>query len=82
MKHTIGEVGAIRACCFGICVSVIHHFGTTVPPKTFAQTQFIFENMAKSNGDDKFKWDQVMEDSDLVFSRVNDIGVIQQELKA
>ena len=31
--------------------------------------------------DDKSRWNQVMENFDVLFARVNDIGVIQRELK-
>ena len=37
--------------------------------------------MSKSADDDKSRWDQMMESVDLLFHRMNDIGVIQQELK-
>ena len=37
--------------------------------------------MSKSNEDNKSRWDQIMESVDLLFHRMNDIGVIQQELK-
>ena len=37
--------------------------------------------MSKSNEDDKSRWDQIMESVDLLFHRMNDIGVIQRELK-
>jgi len=31
--------------------------------------------------DDKGRWDQVMENFDLIFQQMNDIGLIQQEIK-
>jgi len=34
-----------------------------------------------SKSADENRWDQVMENFDLLFARVNDIGSIQQELK-
>jgi len=37
--------------------------------------------MSRSQEDENTKWDQVMEHFDLLFTRVNDIGVIQQDLK-
>jgi hypothetical protein len=37
--------------------------------------------MSKNSDDEKTKWDQVMENFDLLYSRMNDIGQIQQELK-
>ena len=38
--------------------------------------------MSKSAEDNKPRWDQVMENFGFLFSRVSDIGFIQQELKA
>ena len=37
--------------------------------------------MSKSADDDKSRWDQMMESVDLLFHRMNDIGVIQLEPK-
>jgi hypothetical protein len=37
--------------------------------------------MSRSNEDDKTRWDSVMENFDLLFARLNDIGVIQQDLR-
>jgi two-component sensor histidine kinase len=37
--------------------------------------------MSKNTDAEKTRWDQVMENFDLLFTRVNDIGLIQQELK-
>jgi hypothetical protein len=37
--------------------------------------------MSKTSDGDKTRWDQVMDQLDLLFSRVNDISLSQQELK-
>jgi hypothetical protein len=37
--------------------------------------------MSRSNEDDKTRWDSVMENFDLLYARLNDIGLIQQDLK-
>jgi hypothetical protein len=37
--------------------------------------------MSKNSDAEKTRWDQVMENFDLLFQSVNDIGLIQQELK-
>lgn len=37
--------------------------------------------MSKNTEEEKTRWDQVMDNFDLLFTRVNDIGLIQQELK-
>lgn len=37
--------------------------------------------MSKSVEDEQSKWDQVMKNFDLLFSQMNDIGVVQQQLK-
>lgn len=53
----------------------------TASLKPSAQTKFILDAMSKKTDDEKGRWDQVMDNFDLLFSRVNDIGLIQQELK-
>lgn len=53
----------------------------TAPPKPLKQTQILLDTMSKSADDEKNRWDQVMEQFDLLFSRVNDIGEVQQQLK-
>lgn len=55
--------------------------GATIPPKLFVQTKILLEHMSKSIDGEKFQWNQVMENFELLFSKVNDIGVIQQESK-
>lgn len=37
--------------------------------------------MSRSQDDKKSQWDQVMQQFDLLFSRVNDISVVQRQLK-
>jgi hypothetical protein len=53
----------------------------TAPPKPLAQTKVLLDQMSRSQEDDKNKWDQVMDNFDLLFTRMNDIGIIQQDLK-
>jgi hypothetical protein len=38
--------------------------------------------MSKNTEEEKNRWDQVMEQFDLVFTRVDDIGAVQQQMKA
>jgi len=38
--------------------------------------------MSKSKEEEKTQWDQVMENFDLPFSQVNEIGVVQQQMKS
>ena len=38
--------------------------------------------MSKSIEEEKTRWDQVMENFDLLFSQVNEIGVVQQQMKS
>jgi hypothetical protein len=40
------------------------------------------DNMSKSAYEEKNRWDQVMENFDLLFSQVNEIGVVQQQMKS
>jgi hypothetical protein len=51
------------------------------PPKPSVQTKILLDNMSKSAEDEKSRWDQVMENFDLLFTKMNDIGVVQQQLK-
>ena len=37
--------------------------------------------MSKSADEEKSRWDQVMENFDLLFSQMNEMGVVQQQLK-
>ena len=37
--------------------------------------------MTKSADDDQSKWDQVMDHFDLLFNRMTDMGIVQQEMK-
>jgi hypothetical protein len=57
---------------------------TTAPPKApqpSKQTQFVLDAMSKNSDAEKTRWDQVMENFDLLFQNMNDIGLIQQEMK-
>ena len=38
--------------------------------------------MSKSAEEENTRWDQVMENFDLLFSQVNEIGVVQQQMKS
>ena len=53
----------------------------TAPPKPSKQTQFVLDAMSKNSDEEKGRWDQVMEHFDLLFQQMNDIEVIQQEMK-
>jgi hypothetical protein len=50
-------------------------------PKPSAQTQILLEKMASSADDEKDRWSQVMENFDLLYARLNDMGIVQQEVK-
>ena len=54
---------------------------TTAPPKPSKQTQFVLDAISKNSDNDKGRWDQVMENFDLIFQQMNDTGLIQQEIK-
>jgi hypothetical protein len=51
------------------------------PPKASVQTKFILEAMSSKTDEIKGKWDQVMEHFDMLFAQMNDISIIQQQLK-
>ena len=50
-------------------------------PKPSKQTQILLDQMSKSADDDQSKWDQVMDHFDLLFNRMTDMGIVQQEMK-
>ena len=50
----------------------------TAPPKPSKQTQILVDTMTKHSTQDQAHWEQMLENFDLLFSRVNDIAVNQQ----
>jgi hypothetical protein len=53
----------------------------TAPLKPSKQTHILLDQMSKSADEEKTNWDQVMENFDLLYARINDMGITQQELK-
>jgi hypothetical protein len=53
----------------------------TAPIKPSKQTQILLDQISKSTEEEKKRWDQVMENFDLLYTRLNDMGITQQELK-
>lgn len=51
------------------------------PPKPSKQTQILLDEMNHSQDNEKSRWDQVMDQFVLLFTRMNDIGEIQQDMK-
>jgi hypothetical protein len=51
------------------------------PPKPSKQTQILLDEMSKKSDDDKSKWDHMLESVDLLFNRMNEINLAQQDLK-
>ena len=45
------------------------------------QTEIILEAMSKTSEEGNTRWDQIMGNFDLLFAQINDLGLIQQELK-
>lgn len=74
--------GATRASClihlfsFGFCP-----FVNTAAVKPSKQTQILLDTMSKSADEEKTFMTQVMDQFDLLFSKVNDIGEMQQQMK-
>jgi len=56
-------------------------FFKMAPPKPSVQTKFILDAMSTNMDEEKSRWEQVMENFDLVFKQMNDISLIQQQLK-
>jgi hypothetical protein len=56
-------------------------FVITAPPKPSKQTQFMFDAMSKTSEEERGHWDQVMENFNLIFQQMNDISLIQQDVK-
>lgn len=46
----------------------------TAPAKPSKQTQILLDQMSRSQDDEKSRWYQVMENFDLLFTKMNDIG--------
>lgn len=55
---------------------------TTAPIKPSVQTKILLEKMEEKFGRDDDRWDTVMENLDLLFSRVGEIDKGQQRLEA
>jgi len=73
VQHTIGE-DCIQTYCSTSST-------TAAPIKPSKQTQILLDQMSKNTDEEKTKWDQVMENFDLLYARINDMGITQQELK-
>jgi hypothetical protein len=43
--------------------------------------QILLDTMSKTSKGDKSRWDQVMDNFDLLFQSVNDMGLLQQEIR-
>lgn len=54
----------------------------TAPPKPSAQTQFVLTKMDEQMAKDDARWDQVMENMDLLFAQVGEISTNQQKMAA
>jgi len=61
---------------------LLHQLVITAPVKPSKQTQLLLDEMSCSNEDEKTRWDSVMDNFDMLFARLNDIGIIQQDLKS
>jgi hypothetical protein len=54
---------------------------TTAPPKPSVQTKFVLDAMTEEAEKENTKLDQIMESLDLLFERVTDVGIQQQNMK-
>jgi hypothetical protein len=59
----------------------ISRFSQDGAPKPLVQTKSILDAMSTKTDEEKDRYEHIMEHFDLLFARVNDIGVIKQELK-
>lgn len=66
------QIGCLFTVCFGF-----GPFLTTAPPKPSKQTQILLDTMSKNTDEEKKFMDEVMDQFDLLFARVNDIGEVQ-----
>lgn len=74
--------GAVQtSCLFYFVIPGSHTSFIIAPPKPSKHTQILLDTMSKSADDEKQFMDQVMEQFDLLFTRVNDIGKVQQQMK-
>lgn len=51
------------------------------PIKPSKQTQILLDQMSRSADEEKPKWDQVMENFDLLFTQIQNMGITQTEMK-
>lgn len=58
-----------------------HQSVITALIKPSKQTQLLLDEMFRSNEEEKTRWDSVMDNFELLYARLNDIGLIQQDLK-
>jgi len=58
-----------------------HTVVVTALVKPSKQAQILLDDMSRSTDEEKQFMDQVMEQFDLLFTRVNDIGETQQQMK-
>jgi hypothetical protein len=56
-------------------------FFIMAPPKPSKQIQILLDEISYNNDDEKTHWDSVMDNFDMLFARLNDIGIIQHSLK-
>lgn len=53
----------------------------TAPLKPSVQTKFVLDAMFEAADKESAKLDQIMESLDLLFERVSDVGIQQQQMK-
>lgn len=53
----------------------------TAPPKPSAQTQFLLQAMEQPSAKDEKRWEQILENMDLLFAQVSEIGKTQSKME-
>ena len=54
----------------------------TASIKPSKQTQLLLDEMSKTAASDEERWNAILEHMDLMSTRMNDMGIVQQELKS
>lgn len=68
----------------GSSQTCVHQVSITAPSKPIQpskQTQLLLDQMSQSKNDDQSRWDQLLDNFNLLFNRMTDMGITQQELK-
>ncbi|KAF8697376.1 hypothetical protein HU200_035969 [Digitaria exilis] len=85
IQYSVGKSSQQSSGSAGVttpCVVLRRSLDITAPPKPSVQTQFVLHKMDERMEKDDERWDHVMENMDLLFAQVGEIGSNQQKMQA